>query len=90
MSLVADEPLGTLHSGGSYCLKNSPWTQRHKDEELRAEILQDVERCMLEFTRTPETQRMLVDILWVFCKLNPDGTKPSQSVKRWQLLTTCL
>ena len=46
----------------------------HKDDELRAEILQDVERCMPEtqYFRQPDTQRMLIDILFVFCKLNPD------------------
>lgn len=27
---------------------------------------------MLEFTRNPEMQRILVDILFTFCKLNPD------------------
>lgn len=45
-----------------------------KDQELRAEILQDVERCMPEnpYFRQPETQRMLLDILFVFCRLNPD------------------
>lgn len=46
----------------------------HKDEELRAEIKQDVERCMPEtpYFRQPETQRMLLDVLFIFCKLNPD------------------
>lgn len=45
-----------------------------KDEELRAEIQQDVDRCMPEnlYFRQPETQRMLLDVLFVFCKLNPD------------------
>ncbi|USW48174.1 Putative Rab-GTPase-TBC domain-containing protein [Septoria linicola] len=52
--------------------ENSTWQQSAKDDDLRAEILQDVERCMLDFTREPETQRMLVDILFTFCKLNPD------------------
>ncbi|KAM3415265.1 hypothetical protein BST61_g8795 [Cercospora zeina] len=51
----------------------NPSGQRpQQDENLRAEILQDVERCMLDFTREPETLRMLVDILFTFCKLNPD------------------
>ncbi|EMD00564.1 hypothetical protein BAUCODRAFT_173922 [Baudoinia panamericana UAMH 10762] len=52
----------------------SPAAQLHKDEELRAEIQQDVDRCMPEnlYFRQPETQRMLLDILFVFCKLNPD------------------
>jgi TBC1 domain family protein 5 len=54
--------------------KSSPWSQLQKDEELRAEILQDVERCMPEnpYFRQPETQRMLLDILFIFCKLNQD------------------
>lgn len=45
-----------------------------KDQELRAEITQDVERCMPEnpYFRQPETQRMLLDILFIFCKLNGD------------------
>ncbi|KAK4507786.1 hypothetical protein PRZ48_001521 [Zasmidium cellare] len=54
--------------------ESSPWAQVHKDEELRAEILQDVERCMPEtpYFRQPETQRILLDVLFIFCKLNPD------------------
>lgn len=45
-----------------------------QDEEIRAEIYQDVERCMPdeEYFRQPETQRMLLDILFVFCKINQD------------------
>lgn len=41
---------------------------------MRAEIFQDVERCMPEepYFRQPETQRMLLDILFVFCKINQD------------------
>ncbi|SMR50824.1 unnamed protein product [Zymoseptoria tritici ST99CH_1A5] len=52
----------------------SPWSQVQKDEELRAEILQDVERCMPDnpYFRQPETQRILLDILFIFCKLNQD------------------
>lgn len=36
--------------------------------------MQDVDRCMPEnlYFRQPETQKMLLDILFVFCKLNPD------------------
>ncbi|KAF2718256.1 RabGAP/TBC [Polychaeton citri CBS 116435] len=46
----------------------------HADGELRAEILQDVERCMQEMSyfQQPETQRILLDVLFIFCKLNPD------------------
>ena len=45
-----------------------------QDEEIRAEIYQDVERCMPEeeYFRQPETQRILLDILFVFCKINQD------------------
>ncbi|KAL8768809.1 MAG: hypothetical protein Q9209_005098, partial [Squamulea sp. 1 TL-2023] len=52
----------------------SPWTILRQDEELRAEIFQDVERCMPEnlYFREPATQSMLVDILFIYCKLNPD------------------
>ncbi|GAB7339712.1 hypothetical protein MBLNU457_6282t1 [Dothideomycetes sp. NU457] len=52
----------------------SPWASLRKDETLRAEILQDVDRCMPENTyfRQSDTQSMMVDILFVFCKLNPD------------------
>ncbi|KAF1353911.1 rab-GTPase-TBC domain-containing protein [Delphinella strobiligena] len=52
----------------------SPWAALRQDEALRAEILQDVDRCMPEnmYFRQPETQKMLLDILFVFCKLNPD------------------
>ncbi|KAL1639242.1 hypothetical protein SLS58_008084 [Diplodia intermedia] len=52
----------------------SPWVGLRKDEALRAEIFQDVDRCMPDNTyfRQPDTQRMLLDILFIFCKLNPD------------------
>jgi len=48
--------------------------QKGQDYDLRAEILQDVTRCMPEnlYFRQPDTQRILLDILFVFCKLNPD------------------
>ncbi|KUJ21048.1 RabGAP/TBC [Mollisia scopiformis] len=54
--------------------QNSPWHTLRKDEEIRAEIFQDVERCMPEepYFRSPETQRMLLDILFIFCKINQD------------------
>ncbi|KAI4258665.1 MAG: hypothetical protein L6R42_004962, partial [Xanthoria sp. 1 TBL-2021] len=53
---------------------SSPWTILRQDEELRAEIFQDVERCMPEnlYFREPATQSMLLDILFIYCKLNPD------------------
>lgn len=36
--------------------------------------MQDVDRCMPEsvYFRQPATQAMLLDVLFVFCKLNPD------------------
>jgi TBC1 domain family protein 5 len=45
-----------------------------QDEELRAEILQDVERCMPDepFFRLAKTQRILLDILFIYCKMNQD------------------
>ncbi|WPG98484.1 Hypothetical protein R9X50_00127500 [Acrodontium crateriforme] len=54
--------------------ETSIWTQIRKDEELRAEIMQDVDRCMPEMTyfRQPDTQRAMLDILFIFCKLNQD------------------
>ncbi|TVY85563.1 TBC1 domain family member [Lachnellula suecica] len=54
--------------------KSSPWNTMRQDEEIRAEIFQDVERCMPEedYFRKPETQKTLLDILFVFCKINQD------------------
>jgi TBC1 domain family protein 5 len=45
-----------------------------QDEEIRAEIYQDVERCMPEeeYFRQLHTQRILLDVLFVFCKINQD------------------
>jgi len=41
---------------------------------MRAEIFQDVERCMPEepYFRKPHTQRIMLDILFIFCKINQD------------------
>ncbi|KAG2165970.1 hypothetical protein VTO58DRAFT_108830 [Aureobasidium pullulans] len=52
----------------------SPWAVLRQDEALRAEIMQDVDRCMPDniYFRQPQTQVMLLDVLFVFCKLNPD------------------
>ncbi|KAI9862684.1 MAG: hypothetical protein M1813_004180 [Trichoglossum hirsutum] len=52
----------------------SPWNILRQDEALRAEIFQDVERCMPDnlYFRQPSTQKMLLDVLFVFCKLNGD------------------
>ncbi|KAH0551554.1 hypothetical protein GP486_007229, partial [Trichoglossum hirsutum] len=52
----------------------SPWNTLRQDEALRAEIFQDVERCMPDnlYFRQPSTQKMLLDVLFVFCRLNGD------------------
>ncbi|EME87908.1 uncharacterized protein MYCFIDRAFT_213065 [Pseudocercospora fijiensis CIRAD86] len=50
--------------------ESSPWQQLRKDEELRAEIVQDVERQSI--LRQPSHRRMLTDLLFTYCKLNPD------------------
>ncbi|KAF2157012.1 RabGAP/TBC [Myriangium duriaei CBS 260.36] len=50
------------------------WDGLRQDEALRAEIMQDVDRCMPEntFFRQQQTHAMMLDILFIFCKLNPD------------------
>src|ERR1700743_1319498 len=42
-------------------------------ESVREEIMRDVERCMPDNTyfRQPSTQKLLLDILFVWCCLNP-------------------
>ncbi|KAI9646210.1 hypothetical protein NHQ30_005650 [Ciborinia camelliae] len=52
----------------------SPWNTLRKDEEIRAEIFQDIERCMPEepYFRQADTQRFMLDILFIFCKINQD------------------
>ncbi|RFU35752.1 hypothetical protein B7463_g624, partial [Scytalidium lignicola] len=52
----------------------SPWNTLRRDEEMRAEIFQDIERCMPEepFFRRSDIQQMMLDILFVFCKINQD------------------
>ncbi|KKY21005.1 putative tbc domain [Phaeomoniella chlamydospora] len=53
---------------------NSPWATLRQDEVNRAEIFQDVERCLQEnfFFREPRTQKILLDILFIYSKLHPD------------------
>ncbi|KAB8360552.1 hypothetical protein FH972_024292 [Carpinus fangiana] len=55
-------------------LSKSPWHTLRNDETLRQEIQQDVDRCMPDnlYFRQPATQNMLVDILFVWSKLNQD------------------
>jgi hypothetical protein len=45
-----------------------------QDEISREEIFQDVTRCMQDnyFFREPATQKKLLDILFIYAKLNPD------------------
>lgn len=51
----------------------SPWNTVREDETIRAEILQDVQRLPDEATyHEDDTQRMILDILFVYCKVNPD------------------
>ncbi|RMZ77773.1 hypothetical protein DV737_g4183, partial [Chaetothyriales sp. CBS 132003] len=54
--------------------ETSPWSTLRQDEEARAEIFQDVTRTYQDnfFFKEPETQRKLLDILFIFSKLNPD------------------
>ncbi|RMD42072.1 hypothetical protein DV735_g3046, partial [Chaetothyriales sp. CBS 134920] len=54
--------------------ETSPWSTLRQDEEARAEIFQDVTRTYQDnfFFREPETQRKLLDILFIYSKLNPD------------------
>ncbi|EUC40297.1 hypothetical protein COCMIDRAFT_9807 [Bipolaris oryzae ATCC 44560] len=55
-------------------LSESPWIALRADEELRAEIFQDIERCMPDnvYFRQPATQNMMLDILFVWCKMHPN------------------
>ena len=52
----------------------NPWSRLRKDEELRKEILQDVERCMPDhdYFRSAQVQKQMLDILFVYSKLNED------------------
>ncbi|KAI5804343.1 rab-GTPase-TBC domain-containing protein [Geopyxis carbonaria] len=53
---------------------SNPWEKYRKDDELRREIFQDIERCMPDnhFFRDPKIQSSLLNILFVYCKLNQD------------------
>jgi len=51
----------------------SPWDTFRRDEAVRAEILQDVRRLPDEpFYHQERTQTLILDILFIYCKLNPD------------------
>ncbi|KAL7961701.1 RabGAP/TBC [Trichoderma compactum] len=50
----------------------SPWNTVREDEVTRAEILQDVQRLPDEANYHEDyMQRMILDILFVYCKMNP-------------------
>ncbi|KAI0400999.1 rab-GTPase-TBC domain-containing protein [Xylaria palmicola] len=52
---------------------HSPWNTYRQDEILRAEILQDVQRLPDEpFYHQPHIQTLITDVLFIYCKLNPD------------------
>ncbi|KAI0439252.1 rab-GTPase-TBC domain-containing protein [Xylaria telfairii] len=52
---------------------NSPWNTYRQDQILRAEILQDVQRLPDEpFYHQPHIQTLITDVLFIYCKLNPD------------------
>ncbi|KAI0527781.1 rab-GTPase-TBC domain-containing protein [Xylaria bambusicola] len=52
---------------------NSPWNTYRQDEISRAEILQDVQRLPDEpFYHQPHIQTLITDVLFIYCKLNPD------------------
>ncbi|KAK4044041.1 rab-GTPase-TBC domain-containing protein [Parachaetomium inaequale] len=51
---------------------DSPWNAVRNDETVRAEILQDVRRLPDEpFYHEEPVQAMILDILFLYCKLNP-------------------
>ncbi|KAF7588396.1 hypothetical protein BBP40_005756 [Aspergillus hancockii] len=54
--------------------EESPWQTLRQDEQMRAEISQDVDRCLQEnfFFREPATKTKMINILFVYAKLNPD------------------
>ncbi|KAI0182964.1 WD repeat domain-containing protein [Xylaria flabelliformis] len=53
--------------------KQSPWNTYRQDEILRAEIVQDVQRLPDEpFYHQPHIQTLITDVLFIYCKLNPD------------------
>ncbi|KAH8165050.1 hypothetical protein CIB48_g3204 [Xylaria polymorpha] len=53
--------------------EQSPWNTYRQDQILRAEILQDVQRLPDEpFYHQPHIQTLITDVLFIYCKLNPD------------------
>ncbi|KAG9505781.1 hypothetical protein J7337_002753 [Fusarium musae] len=54
-------------------IKKSPWNTIRQDEVVRAEILQDVQRLPDEASyHEDQTQSIILDILFMHCKLNPE------------------
>ncbi|KAK7206535.1 rab-GTPase-TBC domain-containing protein [Myxozyma melibiosi] len=53
--------------------ESNPWKTFWKDEDLRKEILQDIERTFPDFDyfRDPKVQNTMLDILFVYTKMNP-------------------
>ncbi|KAL3468450.1 rab-GTPase-TBC domain-containing protein [Aspergillus heterothallicus] len=54
--------------------EQSPWQTLREDEQMRVDISQDVDRCLQEnfFFREPATKAKMIDILFIYAKLNPD------------------
>ncbi|KAF5865058.1 hypothetical protein ETB97_005623 [Aspergillus alliaceus] len=54
--------------------EESPWQTLRQDEQMRADISQDVDRCLQEnfFFREPATKAKMTDVLFIYAKLNPD------------------
>lgn len=53
---------------------DSPWDALRRDELARAEILQDVQRLPDEpFYHEDRIQTMILDILFIYCRLNPSA-----------------
>ncbi|KAL9571266.1 hypothetical protein ACKAV7_004604 [Fusarium commune] len=52
---------------------SSPWNTIRQDEVVRAEIQQDVQRLPDEASyHEDQTQSIILDILFIYCKLNPE------------------
>ena len=73
--LAEDESVWSLRASRTLAdRKQNPYEQYRRDQELRQEILQDIERCMPEntFFREPNVRDSLLEILFIYCKLNQD------------------
>lgn len=56
-----------------YDMQKSPWNTIRQDEVVRAEIQQDVQRLPDEASyHEDQTQSIILDILFMYCKLNPE------------------